>query len=368
MTILHVRSSNFYGGPERQLHRHAQAMTPGKYRLVVGSFAENGRRPELLNRMAADGLDTILFEVTGAYDRSAIGRIRRYLAENEVALLCSHDYRAHILGHLACYRQPVKHVCFSRGFTRDDFKVRCYQYIDRKTLRFADHIVAVSGSEKSKLLRLHIPEPKISVAYNSVDPEEFEAIEPVDLRGRYNLARDAFICVTGGRFSLEKGQRFLIDAAMKALEKNSRLRFVMFGDGPDWQGLKEKVDDSRWSSHILLSGFENNLIGCLKGADLLINPSMSEGMPNIVLESMAVGTPVLATAVGGVPEIISDGENGCLVPFGEIPAMSEALLRLADQPDLGKDFAQRARQTVRDGFSFEKQADALREIYDRVLK
>ncbi len=110
---------------------------------------------------------------------------------------------------------------------------------------------------------------------------------------------------------------------------------------------------------------EKNLLGCLKGPDMLINPSLSEGLPNIVLEAMALRIPVIATAVGGVPELIESGESGLLVHAGDVSGLSRAVVRLAADFEERKRLSEAAYKVVIDSFSFEKQMDRLSEVYQK---
>ena len=234
MNVLHLRASNFYGGPERQLHFHARLARNTHYNVTIGSFAENGSSPEFLDVVAEDGIATHTFPVESAYDRSAISLLRSYLADHKIQVLCTHEYRTHVIGMLAARGTSTGWVAFSRGWTMDNLKVRLFHVLDKSIIRFADHIVAVSRAQKEKLVKLLIPAGKISVAHNSIMPEAFDRVSPVNLHERYGFPAESIICVSGGRFSREKGQRILVQAALEALRKTPSLRFVLFGDGPDF--------------------------------------------------------------------------------------------------------------------------------------
>jgi len=175
------------------------------------------------------------------------------------------------------------------------------------------------------------------------------------------------ICIAGGRFSAEKGQIYLVRAAVEALRRDSRLAFILFGDGPDLDSIRRAIDAAGQSERILCPGFENNLVGCIKGADILINPSLSEGLPNIVLEAMALQVPVIATSVGGVPELITDGESGILVGPRDAADLSAAILKLAAAPDKRQILADHGREVVNASFSFQKQCRELIAVYRTVL-
>jgi glycosyltransferase involved in cell wall biosynthesis len=363
LKIFHLRASNFYGGPERQLHLHAIRARDAGFDISVGSFFENGREPDFIKILARDGVPTHCFPVGSPYDLAAFHLLRKYLKENRIDILCTHDYRSQVLGFLATRGTRVKWLAFSRGTTRENLKVRMFQKLEKLVIRYASHIVAVSDSEKNGLLKNLIHEARISVVHNSIDADLMERIPKIDLRQRYRFPPDAIICISGGRFSTEKGQIHLVRAAYHAVRRNSKLRFVLFGDGPDRDDIISSITAMDLHDRIKCPGFEPDLIGCLKSADIFVNPSLSEGLPNIVLEAMALKIPVIATSVGGVPELITHGESGILVPPGDDRAMAQSILELLNFRPLGQKLAENAYRTILESYSFDKQMHDLAGIY-----
>ncbi len=366
MNIFHLRASNFYGGPERQLHLHALQARESKFNVVIGSFNESGKRPEFLEVIGDDDIATYAFDVKNAYDPKAVRLLRGYLISNKIRILCTHDYRTHLIGFLASIGIDTKWIAFSRGWTAESLKVKIYHLLDKIIVRFSDHMVAVSGSQKNKLLRILVPAGKISVVHNAMEPDRIAAFPKIDLHTRFGFPEDSIICICGGRFSREKGHIYLVRAAALALEKNSSLRFVLFGDGPELGRVRKAIARRGLENHILCPGFERDLIGCLKGAEVLINPSLSEGLPNIVLEAMALRLPVIATMVGGVPELIIDGESGFLVPPADETALARAILRFFGGSENKNKIVSSAFEIIVSRFSFETQMQKLAGIYNLV--
>ncbi len=314
LRVLHLRASNFYGGPERQLHYHAKYAKADNTNVIISSFSENNQTPEFITTIADDNLETHVFDVASAYDRSVIQKIKSYLQENSIDILCTHDYRTHFYGKSATKNIDTKWVAFSRGMTKENFKIKFFTFFEKYLLRKADYLVAVSESQKQKLIAQSIAADKIQTIHNAIDISLVNNIETTSLRKRFNFPDDSVLLISGGRFSDEKGQIYFVQAAKLALEQNSKLRFVLFGDGPDVEKVKTYVNENNLSNKIICPGFEKNILGYLKDTDILVNPSLSEGLPNIVLEAMAAQIPVIATNVGGLPEIIDSDSNGILVP------------------------------------------------------
>jgi glycosyltransferase involved in cell wall biosynthesis len=280
--------------------------------------------------------------------------------------MCTHDYRTHLIGWLAAGRRKTKWLAFSRGWTRESVKMRLYHTIDKVILRFADHIVAVSEAQRRRLTRLLIPEGNISVVHNAIEPQQFESIEKIDLHLKFGFASDTLVYVSAGRFSREKGQTCLVKAAVAAIMQNPRLRIVLFGDGPDLEKVRHMVTAFGYEDKIRCPGFEKNMLGCIKGADAVVNPSLSEGLPNVVLEAMALGVPVVATDVGGVPEIIIDKETGYLVPPENPRALAEALLYVGRHTEQTRKVAESALRFVNDDLTFDRQNRKLTAVYRKL--
>ncbi len=366
LRILHLRASNFYGGPERQLHFHAKYAKKENVDVVISSFLENDRSPEFITIISNDKIETHTFEVANAYDRSAVKKIREYLFDNNIDILCTHDYRTHFYGMFATKNIKTKWIAFSRGMTKENLKIKIFTFFEKFIIRKADHLVAVSESQKQKLIAQSVQKNKITTIHNAIDISLVDNIKPLSLKERFNFPKNSIVAISGGRFSDEKGQIYFVKAAKTALEKNRNLRFVLFGDGPDVEKIKNYINENNLDSYILCPGFEKNILSYLKDADMLVNPSLSEGLPNIVLEAMASDIPVIATNVGGLPEIISSDFNGILVASQDSLSLANAILSLASDSQLRDKFKINARQTIIDSFNFKSQNNKLINLYTKI--
>jgi len=365
VAIVHLRASNFYGGPERQIHHHCLQAQKQSLPITVATYAEGGVAPPFIETIAADGVDTELIAVRNAYDRNHFRLIPDLLKKKQTTVFCTHEYRSSVYAALLKRRYDAAWVAFSRGFTRDTLAVRLFQILERFSCFFADHIVCVSESQKKKLQAFGLAGKKISVVHNAVDPQLFKAVTPVNLHLRYNLPAASPLIVSAGRFSQEKGQDILVEAAISLLDENpsAPYYFILFGDGPMLPQIKQRVARSGYSSKILLPGFEKDIIGCLKASTVLVNPSRSEGLPNIVLEAMAVKTMVVATDVGGVGELVTSEQHGLLCPSNNVEALCGAIARALSDGALQKKCIEAAYARVVDSFSFESQCDKLCKVY-----
>ena len=189
----------------------------------------------------------------------------------------------------------------------------------------------------------------------AVQAERFEAPDPAyreRLRGWFTGSPGRIIGAAG-RLSPEKGFADLVEAAALATHTDPTLRFILFGDGHLRPDLERRIAAHGLQQQFVLAGFRTDLDRFLPHLDLLVLPSYTEGLPNIVLEAFAAGVPVVATAVGGTPEAVEDGGNGYLVPPGDPPALAQRILDALSNEPRRQALAQRGRDRVLNEFSFE---------------
>jgi glycosyltransferase involved in cell wall biosynthesis len=364
MNVVHLTASTFHGGPERQMLGLAHSLPPSDQTLFL-SFAEGGRCRQFLSTARHHG-----FEAIGlAYDTprlwAAVREIAAHLENFDADVLCCHGYKANILGRMAARRRKIPVVAVARGWTGESFKVRLYERLDRFHLRWMDQVVCVSESQAARVRRAGVRPDRIRVIYNAIDPSRFR--EPGE-RYRAKLLRyfrqpRTHIIGAAGRLSPEKGFSVLVSAAERVLAEHPSAGFVLFGEGPERAALQQQINAAGLGQSFVLAGFRADLDRFLPHFNLLVLPSYTEGLPNVVLEAFGAGVPVVATAVGGTPEVIEDGESGFLVPPGDAVTMAERIdisLSNADElPDMGR----KGRLCVQEKFGFAMQAHLYRELF-----
>jgi len=185
-------------------------------------------------------------------------------------------------------------------------------------------------------------------------------------RSALGLPEGAFVVGAVGRLSVEKGHRYLLDAAPVLAPRIPHLRIVLLGEGRERPQLERQTARLGVQEQVLFAGFRSDVQSWIQACDVIVNPSLTEGMPNAVLEAMALGTPVVATAVGGVPDLITDQESGLLVVPGDPPALAGAVYSLWADSSLALRLAKNAQARVRD-YSPEEQSRLLLDLYAKVL-
>ncbi len=370
MQLVHLTSSTFFGGPERQMLGLARAM-PGHIRTTFCSFPEAGRSAAFLNEVRSYGFPA--FALTADFPRvvTAIRELVSLLTATACDVLFCHGYKAHILGRIAARCVGIPAVAVSRGWTGETRRVKLYEWIDRRHLRFMDHVVCVSDGQAAKVNRLcHIPSSQLTVIRNSARLAAFEQHDPT-ARGRLlsffpNHSGVNQIVLAAGRLSPEKGFEVLIEAAASICRDNPAAGVLLFGEGVLRPNLEQLVAQRGLRQRVLLPGFRTDLDSLIGAADVVVLPSYTEGLPNVALEASAAGVPVVATAVGGTPEAIADGVSGYLVPPGQPASIAARVTELLRNAELRSRFGGAGPERMRASFTFEAQASAYLRLIDKL--
>jgi glycosyltransferase involved in cell wall biosynthesis len=367
MNLVHLTSSTFFGGPERQMLGLAETL-PDSIRTAFVSFAEGGRNAAFLNEVRAHGFEAVAIRNDTPRLAAAVQELAGVLREGACDVLLCHGYKANLLGRVAARRVGVPAVAVSRGWTGENRKVRAYEWLDRRHLRFMDHVVCVSDGQAEKVRRwCRVPESRITVIRNSARLAAFASLDPaarMKLLGCFpNGDSVSKVVLAAGRLSPEKGFGVLVEAAQDILRHDPDAGVAIFGEGVLRAELEQRIRSLGLAGRIVLPGFRADLDSLIPAADVMVLPSFTEGLPNVALEASAAGVPVVATAVGGTPEVVADGETGYLVPPGSPPAITEKVVALLRDPALRKWMGAAGRARMRDRFTFDAQAAAYLKLF-----
>jgi len=361
MNLVHLTASTFFGGPERQMLGLALAL-PDAARTTFATFPEGGRGGAFLDEVRAHGFATAPLKNDFPKLAATVREITELLRATACDVLICHGYKAHLLGRLAAHRVGIPAIAVSRGWTGETRNVKLYEWIDRRHLRFMDHVVCVSEGQAEKVRRwCGVPVRRLSVIRNSARLGAFENADPgarARLLGFFPSGTAVSrIVLSAGRFSPEKGFGVLVEAAA-TICADPAAGVVMFGEGALRADLEQRIAELGLSGRVVLPGFRTDLDSLIGGADVVVLPSYTEGLPNVALEASAAGVPVVATAVGGTPEAVADGVSGFLVPPGQPAAIANKVVELLRDPALRARFGAAGRDRMHEQFTFQAQAAA----------
>ena len=241
--------------------------------------------------------------------------------------------------------------------------------IGKAVLKRANKVITVSKETKKYVLRLGADKTKTSVIYNGVDTDFFHPVNKEESRKKLGLPKNRKIILSVRRLVYKNGLDTLLESVPLVAQNHPDVLFVVAGKGPSRKLIEDRIKELGIDSNVKLTGFvpDNLLPVYYDAADYFVLPSASgEGLPLVLLEAMACGLPVIATAVGGTPEILKHMKNGVLVPPRNPEAMAEALSKLLLE-GLGSALGAEARRIVEDRFTWEENVRQLQEIYSEFV-
>jgi glycosyltransferase involved in cell wall biosynthesis len=368
MNIVHLTASPFFGGPERQMLGLARSL-PAPYCTTFLSFPERGMCQPFLAEARRQRFTAKALEHNTPHVAAATRELGRRLRSLRADVLCCHGYKADLIGLRAARSYGLPVVAVSRGWTAATWRVRLYEWLDRLSLRHMDAVVCVSEGQAQKVRKTGVAEERLHVIRNAIHAERFgsaAALERGELQSLFPQPRTLLVGAAG-RLSPEKGFDVLVEAAAHVVRSRPGVGFVLFGDGPLRESLARQIAQHRLERHFVLAGFTPDLDRWLPTFDVTVLPSHTEGLPNVVLESLAARVPVVATAVGGTPEVLDDGGSGFLVPPGEAATLARRLLDLLANDTLRRRMGQHGHRRVREQFTFAAQAWHYRRLFEELV-
>ena len=368
--IMHFAATNFFGGPENQIVNHCALLNSARWKVIVCSFLEGKPQNELLDLAASLNLKTATLYTVSAYNPVVLKELALLLRKEKPDLIVVHGYRPLILCLILKPFFRFTIIVYSRGFTAESLKIRIYEKIYRLSMRLSNSILAVSDGHKRVLREYGVPENKIKVVHNAVSIDSFESLKKINMRKevleRLGIPSEGKLIVSAGRLSPEKGHRFLVEAIGMLRGSMNNNHFVFCGDGPCQKDLEKQSKELGISEICHFVGFRRDLKEIFQAMDLMVLPSLTEGLPNVVLEAFACAKPVVATAVGGVPEIVENGVNGILVPKERPDLLAEAIKGCLADPGKSRMMGEAGYNKVKTEFTFESQTQKLEAIYNQL--
>jgi glycosyltransferase involved in cell wall biosynthesis len=314
------------------------------------------------------GLEVHLIRERFRFDPLVLTALRNIVESCKPDIVETHAVKSHFLIWLTrAYRERVW-IAFHHGYTWTSFKTRIYNSLDRWSLRSASRVVTDCRPFASDLEKIGIAPGHITVQHSCVNDFVSPPTERIaDLRRDLRIDGGIQVILSVGRLSREKGQAYLIEAA-SLLQKNGHLNmcFILAGVGPDREMLEMLAREKQVSESFRFLGLVADIAPYYGLANMLVLPSHSEGSPNVLLEAMAAGLPIVATAVGGVPEMVTNEREALLVENRNAPALARAIERLSGAPSLGEQLGREARSKSK-LYSPAAYCESLLGVYERCL-
>jgi glycosyltransferase involved in cell wall biosynthesis len=347
--------------------------------LIGGCVATFDRRrvdqisPNDFVTAASDlGLDVEVIPERRRFDLRVIPALRRIVESRGPDVVVTNSVKSHFLMWRSRLWREYPWVAFHHGYTDTDRKMRLYNRLDRWSLPHADRVVTVCHAFAQELAgSTGVSINKISVQHNSIRRQPSVSTADVTaLRSRFGIGNDERVVLSVGRLSREKAHINLLEAFKRLCETKPdiSLKLIIVGHGPERTRLETAAESLGCKNRVIFTGQVSNVQSFYAMADVFALPSLSEGSPNVVLEAMAANLPIVATAVGGVPEMIANNESALLVPPNDPPTLAAGIASLLTDKDLAQRLAKEAATLVDNQFAPENYVRSLVEIYSEVIE
>jgi glycosyltransferase involved in cell wall biosynthesis len=371
--VLSLIEATFVTGPAKSLMEFAAiSANPSEgpsVKNVVATFQRPASGTTFLESAGRTGLEVDIIREGFPFDPGVIRQLREIIKKQRPHIIQSMNFKSHFLVRLLGVQRDFKWIAFHHGYTWTNFKNSLYNQLDRWSLRKADAVVTVCAPFARELEKFGVRPDRLVIQHNSIRPFVPEPQEQVvQIKSDLGIPDNAITLISVGRLSREKGHVDLIDALARVHADMSEkpFRLVIVGDGPERPALEKKVKELHLDEMVVFVGFQSNVAPYYQIADMAVLPSHSEGSPYALLEAMAAGVPIIATSVGGVPEIATDGENALLVNRQNPAQLAARILDLLNDSQLRERLSVAGKERVRH-YDPETYRRSLVELYRRVL-
>jgi glycosyltransferase involved in cell wall biosynthesis len=343
---------------------------------VVVVYVRDARDKEFRITAKARALGLTFFEIVerGKLDLRVLPALREVVRRHHINLLHAHDYKSDLFAYLLCRwlgRQRPTLLSTAHAWVMPGPRGALYRRLDLWLMRRFDHLIAVSQATKDEMVMAGVPPRLISVIHNAIDTETWSSRQVAsDLRAELGLGQDFPVVGYVGRIMPEKDLDTWLRAAAIVTRRFPRARFVLVGEGRDEVTLRDLQRLARTlgiAGQVHFAGYREHLLPAYATFDLFVLSSRREGLPNSLLEAMALGLPVVTTDVAGVKELVVDGQTGFVVPQRDVHGLARAILAVVDDDPLRHRLGQAGRQRVECDFSFTDRLQRLEDLYAQLL-
>ncbi|MCA9047597.1 MAG: glycosyltransferase family 4 protein [Planctomycetaceae bacterium] len=368
--VLHTRVvTGTGGGPEktilnspRFLRRHGidcaclfmRSPDDGKFRILEA-------------KAKAAAAEVIGIDDCGPFDLNVIRESIRVCRERRVDIWHAHDYKSNALGLLVRMFHPMHLVTTAHGWVQITKRTPTYYRIDRFCMKRYDQVVAVSRDLYDVCRSIGLSDERLTLVDNAIIVEDYDPSPPSPAdRARFGFGNDRVLLGAAGRLSEEKGFHHLIEAVARLIECGQPIGLVIAGEGHLRESLQQQIRDRGLSEHVILAGFLKDPRELYRAIDVFVLSSLREGLPNVLLESMASQRAVVTTRVNGIPRLVTDGENGYVVEPDSVDELCGGIHRCLNSTEQRRQIAAAGRFTIENRFCFARRMEKIVDTYRRL--
>ena len=370
VVLAELAGSSGYGGGERYLELLFDRFDCARYRALL-ICPEPG---PFVSRMKERGVETHLVHLAPLFNPLALWRLTQLLARERVTILQTHGARANFYGRIAGRLAGVPVIISTVHNSLKDYEVRSfrrglYRFLLRLTLPLVHRIICVSDANRWDLIEeCPAAEARIQTVYNGVDPSAFPSqLNRKKVREELGIVQGP-VLATIARLTEAKGHQYLLHALPSLLETWPQLCCLFVGEGELRDQLHRLAVELAVERSCWFIGVREDIADVLAAADVVVLPSLSEGFPFVLLEALAMGRPVVASRVNGVPELIEDHKTGLLVPARDSQALTAAIREMLSDPTIASKMGAAGRAVVRERFTVDQMVANTTAIFDAAMQ
>ena len=379
--ILHIITNMDPSGAPLAVWNLVRRLSRERYAVSVASGPTEDPAQDLTPEVSASGIPVFRVPslrrgVNPLLDAAALWHLIRTIGKDRYDLVHCHKSKAGFLGRFAARLCGVRAVVYTphgnvlKGYF-GPAATWFFARVEGMAAPFCDRIISLTRTEIEQYLAEGIGSPgQHTFIYNGIDVDAFtrEASDPAGFRSEIGVGSEAFLIVNVGRLVPVKGQVHLIDSLPGILEGCPDAAVVIAGEGPLLHDLRRRARALGVGAHLHLVGHRSDVARILAAADLFALPSLNEGLGLALVEGMAMGLAAVASRVGGVPEVLKDGETGLLVPPADPRALGEAVVCLAKDPERRRAMGEAGKERARVCFSIDRTVRDTERLYEELLR
>ena len=334
-----------------------------KYKFIVICLIEGGL---LVTEIEEMGIPVVVLGRSGRYDISLLVRLVRWLRKHQPLAVHTHLFTADSWGRLAAFIARVPGI-FSTVHSVNSWKSSLHKFVDRIFAIFTTKVIACSEEVAQVLKNTDgIPGNRVISIANGVSLDRISSIQAIDLQQEFGIEQNITTLTIVGRLHEAKGHTDLLPVFSRLLQEDHNLHLLIIGEGELENQIVKQISKLNIGKHITLTGFRSDVLSIIAACDVVVMPSRWEGLPMALLEAMALEKPVIATKVGGIPNVIHDGKNGLLVDVDNMGMFEEKLNLILHDKVLREQLAANAKLTVLNHYSAKAASSRYEELYDNI--
>ncbi|MCI0682536.1 MAG: glycosyltransferase [Gemmataceae bacterium] len=358
------------GGPDKTILNSPRFFAKAGYRMLCGYMHPPADPGFEQLKLKAERWQAPILSIPdrGPWDWRVALALLDICRRERVDIWHGHDYKSNALGLVLRRAWPMRLVTTVHGWGVQEQRVNWYYRIDRMCLPRYEKVICVSEDLYDQCLAAGVPRRRCIHVPNAINLQEYSRSQSrADAKQRLGIAPERFVIGAVGRLSAEKAFDLLIRATAQLRQLGFDIELIIVGDGDRRAMLQDLIAELGCGDRVRLLGYQSNPKAAYEAMDMYALSSLREGLPNVVLEAMAMDVPVVATRIAGVPRLIRDRDNGLLIEPGNLDALVLALRELIQDRELRTRLERNGRHTVTTSYDFERRIERLSDLYDRLL-